>query len=144
MTRNEILSLTNLNDGGSFTNVLNELEWCNFIRLQPAYGRTKKDTLYRLSDEYSLFYIRFINKQKTINWTLLGQSQKWKSWSGYAFENICLKHMLQLKKALGIGGCCSMKGPGKMFHGVQTAFCNNSVSRDYLHSAKIIVLFNYL
>lgn len=42
LTRNEILSLTNLNDGGSFTNVLNELEWCNFIRLQPAYGRTKK------------------------------------------------------------------------------------------------------
>jgi AAA+ ATPase superfamily predicted ATPase len=107
LTRNEILSLTNLNDGGSFTNVLNELEWCNFIRLQPAYGRTKKDTLYRLSDEYSLFYIRFINKQKTINWTLLGQSQKWKSWSGYAFENICLKHMLQLKKALGISNVFS-------------------------------------
>jgi AAA+ ATPase superfamily predicted ATPase len=107
LTRNELLTLTKLKDGGSFTTVLNELEWCNFIQLQPAYGRTKKDGLYRLSDEYSLFYIRFIHKQKSINWQLLAQSQKWKSWSGYAFENTCFKHILQLKKALGISNVYS-------------------------------------
>jgi len=107
LTRNEILALTKLKDGGSFTVVLNELEWCNFIQLQPAYGRTKKDSLYRLSDEYSLFYIRFMHKQKSINWPLLAQSQKWKSWSGYAFENICFKHILQLKKAIGISNVFS-------------------------------------
>ena len=28
-------------------------------------------------------------------------------WSGYAFENICFKHMLQLKKALGISNVFS-------------------------------------
>ena len=102
LTRNEILALTKLSDGGGFTTILNELEWCNFIHIQHSFGRTKKDSLYRLSDEYSLFYIRFIHKQKSINWQLLAQSQKWKSWSGYAFENCCFKHIPQLKKALGI------------------------------------------
>ena len=30
--------------------------------------------------------------------------QSFKSWSGYAFENICLKHIEQIKKAIGIQG----------------------------------------
>jgi uncharacterized protein len=107
LTRSELLALTKLKDGGSFTTILNELELCNFIQIQHAFGRTKKDSLYRLSDEYSLFYIRFIHKQKSINWSILAQSQKWKSWSGYAFENICFKHILQVKKALGISNVFS-------------------------------------
>ena len=102
LTRNEILAVTKLNDGGGFTTILNELEWCNFITLQPFFGKAKKDSLFRLSDEYSLFYIRFMYKQKTINWQLLAQTQKWKSWSGYAFENCCFKHISQIKNALGI------------------------------------------
>ena len=28
----------------------------------------------------------------------------YKSWTGYAFESLCLKHLAQLKKALGISG----------------------------------------
>jgi len=28
----------------------------------------------------------------------------WQAWSGYAFENLCLKHVPQIKQALGIGG----------------------------------------
>ena len=34
----------------------------------------------------------------------LSQTPNYKSWSGYAFENICLKHISQIKKALGISG----------------------------------------
>lgn len=32
------------------------------------------------------------------------QSQAWEAWTGYAFENICLYHVPQIKKALGISG----------------------------------------
>ena len=32
----------------------------------------------------------------------LSQTQAYKIWSGYAFENICLNHIPQIKKALGI------------------------------------------
>ena len=30
--------------------------------------------------------------------------QAWKTWTGYAFETVCLKHIAQLKHALGISG----------------------------------------
>lgn len=104
LTRNEILKAAKLTDGGSFTKILDELEWCNFISSIPSYGRIKKETLYRLTDEFSLFYIKFMYKKKNVNWQQLSATQTWKSWSGYAFENICRKHIKELKNALGISG----------------------------------------
>ncbi len=48
----------------------------------------------------------------------------WKSWSGIAFEGICLKHTPQLKKALGIEGVHTETStwrytPGKEENGAQ-------------------------
>ena len=34
----------------------------------------------------------------------LSQTQKWITWSGYAFENICLNHIDKIKMSLGISG----------------------------------------
>jgi uncharacterized protein len=34
----------------------------------------------------------------------LSQTQEFKSWSGYAFESICIKHLPQIEKALSIAG----------------------------------------
>lgn len=36
-------------------------------------------------------------------WLKKSAGSSWKSWSGFAFENICLKHTPQIKNALGIG-----------------------------------------
>ncbi len=36
-------------------------------------------------------------------WMQLSQSQAYRVWSGYAFEGICMKHIPQIKHALGIG-----------------------------------------
>lgn len=61
-------------------------------------------------DEYSLFYLSFIEgneEEGTDTWHHLSQIQAYKAWSGYAFENICLKHIPQIKKALGISGIYS-------------------------------------
>jgi hypothetical protein len=60
---------------------------------------------FRLIDEYSLFYLKFIEKNNDIqrgSWQTFSQNQSWKSWTGYAFENIALRHLSQIKKALGI------------------------------------------
>lgn len=38
------------------------------------------------------------------SWMHLASSSSWKSWSGIAFECICLKHTEQIKKHLGIAG----------------------------------------
>lgn len=75
-------------------------------QIPPLYKK-KKDTLYRLIDEYSLFYLKFIEKQNAVEaniWTQLSQSQSYKTWSGYAFENVCMQHVEAIKYALGISG----------------------------------------
>jgi len=38
------------------------------------------------------------------SWISRIDSPSWRSWSGYAFENICHLHIHQVKKALGISG----------------------------------------
>ncbi len=45
------------------------------------------------------------NRQEGVGiWQQLSKTQAYISWAGYAYENICLKHIPQIKKALGISG----------------------------------------
>lgn len=107
LTRSEILSGSGLSDGGNTTRVLEELTHSGFIDGYYAFGKKKKDMRYRLSDEYSLFYLKFIEENRSEGagtWERFVQTQKWKSWSGYAFESLCLKHVASIKKALGVSG----------------------------------------
>lgn len=111
LTRSEIIRNGNLPEGGGTTKVLEELLHSGFISMNYPFGKKKKDSLYRLSDEYSLFYIRFIEKNRSGGqgvWQQLSQTQAYTSWAGYAFESICLKHLPQIKKALGISGVYSI------------------------------------
>lgn len=107
MSRAEIISTSKLPDGGGLSNVLEELASSGFISPYYPFGKKKKDMLYRLTDEYSLFYLHFIERLRANEsglWQHFSQTQAWKSWSGYAFESICIKHLGQLKKALGLSG----------------------------------------
>lgn len=106
MSRKELLKVAKLPDGGRVTQVLDELYQSGFIANYPPFGKRKKGQLFRLTDEYSLFYLRFIEKnlQNPQTWTSLSQTQAYKIWCGYAYENICLKHIADIKKALEIGG----------------------------------------
>ena len=107
LTRKELLSISKLPDGGNTSMVLAELVHSGFVTQYYPFGKTKKEMLYRLTDEYSLFYLHFIEKtpQKGKNiWKTLSQTQEYKSWSGFAFESVCFKHIEQIKKALGISG----------------------------------------
>lgn len=98
----EILKASKLKDGGTFSKLLEELEQSDFITVNYPYGKVKKEALYRLVDEFSLFYLKFIYKKKNINWQQLSATPAYKTWSGYAFENICFKHIDKIKAALGI------------------------------------------
>jgi AAA+ ATPase superfamily predicted ATPase len=104
LSRKELIEISKLSDGGAVSEVLEELTWCNFITVTNSFGKTKKDSIYRLTDEFSLFYLKFMHKKNNVNWLQLSNTTQWKSWSGYAFENICFKHLLQIKKSLGIEG----------------------------------------
>lgn len=110
MTRQEIIKSTALTDGGGLTKILDELIVSGFISNYFPFGKKKKKLIYRLTDEYSLFFLSFIeNKvhEEEHIWQKLSQTQSYKTWSGYAFENACLKHIPQIKKSIGIGGIYS-------------------------------------
>ena len=107
LTRVGLIEATKLADSGRVSTVLGELSESGFITAYPAFGKKKKDKLFRLTDEYSLFYLRFIEEnllEKEGVWAALSQGQPYKIWCGHAFENLCLKHVAQIKKALGISG----------------------------------------
>jgi hypothetical protein len=107
LTRNEILEVCPLSSGGSLTKLIDELEESGFITEYSPFNKTNRDSVYKLSDEYSLFYLKFMNDNKIFGegaWQSKVVGSSWKSWSGLAFENIALKHVPQIKKALGISG----------------------------------------
>ncbi len=107
VSRKEIVEISKMPDGGSITKYLTELDQSGFITSYLPFGKKKKETLYRLTDEYSLFYLKFIENMRKQTWNNLSQLPKWKNWTGYAFESLCLKHSLEIKSALGISGVYS-------------------------------------
>jgi len=107
LNRNEIIDICKLKSGGGTTQLLEELTESGFITSYIPFDRTAKDNIYKLSDEYSHFYLKFIEGSKFHGrgtWVRFSTGSSWKSWSGFAFESVCMKHILQLKKALGIEG----------------------------------------
>ena len=64
LSRKAIVNISKLSDGGSVTKYLSELSQSGFINSYHPYGKTKKETLYRLTDEYSLFYLKFIENKR--------------------------------------------------------------------------------
>ncbi len=107
LTRDQLIERAALKSGGSLSRTLRELVESGFVREEPPYGNHVKQTRYRLSDEYSLFYLNWIETNRTSGagvWLRKAASRKYSTWSGYAFESLCLKHIPQIKRALGIQG----------------------------------------
>jgi AAA+ ATPase superfamily predicted ATPase len=106
LSRTEIIETCKFTTGGSTTRLFEELEESGFITQYIPFGKTARDGIYKLSDEYSLFYLKFIEQARASGagtWHKIVTGQSYKSWSGYAFEAICQKHVPQIKQALGIG-----------------------------------------
>ncbi|MGK0189690.1 MAG: AAA+ ATPase superfamily predicted ATPase [Verrucomicrobiales bacterium] len=106
LTHQEIAATSGLSDGGRLSTIIKELEESGFVRATLPFGKKKKDTRYRLSDEYSRFYLRWIESWRgdTGGWLKMRGRPAWRAWSGMAFEELCMKHLGQIKAALGIAG----------------------------------------
>jgi uncharacterized protein len=107
LTRDEIVKGAKLPNAGSTTRILNELEESGFIKKYVPFGKKMRNSLYQLVDFYTLFYMRYlkdVQADNKNNWLNSIDTPKHRAWSGYAFEQVCLCHIEQLKKALGIGG----------------------------------------
>ena len=107
LTRGELIKEAKLSTGGGVTRVLKELEESNFIRKYVSYGKKEQNSLYQLTDFYSLFYLKFIKKTSILDensWINGLDNPEQRAWSGYAFEQVCLAHIREIKQALGISG----------------------------------------
>lgn len=110
LTRNEILRATKLQDGGTFSTVLEELEQCGFIRYYVSLNNSEQGGLFQLIDNYTLFYYHCIKKNAFSDehyWTHTCLSNDHNTWQGLAFERICLQHTRQIKDAMKISGMLS-------------------------------------
>ncbi|MBP5366603.1 MAG: ATP-binding protein [Bacteroidales bacterium] len=110
MTRGEIASAVGQDHGGTLTKILKDLELCNFIRSYTSIGKSKKDTLYQLFDNFTLFYFRYVEGNTTRDqhyWSRSASGSAYNTWCGLAFERVCFQHVEQIKNALGITGVIS-------------------------------------
>lgn len=105
MLREEIIRESGLSDGGTLSTILEDLEKSGFIRRYTAFGKAKKDSMYQLIDNFTLFYFKFL-KDGILYSDDFSQipSRVFDNWAGHAFERICLLHSEQIKKKLGISG----------------------------------------
>ena len=106
LTRDEISDESGLS-GGDLTKMLKNLESCDFIRVYLNPVKKEKGKIYQLTDMFTLFYLRFVKGRSGRDkhyWTNINQSGIKNSWSGYAFEQVCLHHIDQIKSKLGISG----------------------------------------
>ena len=89
--------------------MLSTLEASDFIECYKPFENNKRHLLYRLSDPFCRFYLTQVDGkmreehfwQNNENLPALGP------WRGQAFEDACLGHIEQVKRALNIGGVAS-------------------------------------
>ena len=63
--------------------------------------------MYRLMDSYTLFYFKFVKNNAGGDrsfWSNSLEAPFRVAWLGFAFERLCILHVEQIKKALGISG----------------------------------------
>lgn len=107
LTREDIIKEAKLPPGGSLTRILEELEQCGFIRSYNAFGKKNRDKLFQLVDFFTLFHLNFMRDNKYNDehfWTNSIENAKHRAWSGYAFEQVGMAHIRQIKECLGITG----------------------------------------
>jgi uncharacterized protein len=97
--------------GGSLSKKLQNLEAAGFISKFTPFLHNQRGAHYKVKDEYCLFYLYWIEPQKPYletadddenYWIQQYKTPSWYTWSGYAFEAICYKHIGIIRKALHV------------------------------------------
>ncbi len=131
-SRMEISEKARLPYGGGLTDSLKALEESGFIAPYIPYGKSVRAMKYKLVDPFCLFYLNFMDRQKTTNtrfWQDNLLSPSLNSWRGLAFENVCFSHLHQIKNALGIGGVQSEASPWRGSSGDEGAQIDMVIDR---------------
>lgn len=106
LTRQQIEASTGFS-GGGLTRMLDNLESCDFIVSYQQFGNKTKQTLFRLCDFFTLFYLKYMRDNRSKDeqfWQHHFMDRSVATWEGFSFEQLCLRHLPQIKQGLGISG----------------------------------------
>jgi hypothetical protein len=123
LTKHEIAKALRKNYNGVLSRRIRELTECGFIEQIPSLYRAQPDYRYILSDEFLHFIVVWgavakkngLRVKPAIFWNSVRNSQKYKVWSGYAFERFCLKNQELIKKELGFEAVEAQVAPYQYF-----------------------------
>ena len=107
LTREQLTENSSIKNDGTLTKVLEELELCGFVQKYHKIGQEKKGAIFQIIDNFVLFHFKFLanGKNKDQNfWSKSLNKPVLNTWFGLAFERLCLQHLEQIKRALGISG----------------------------------------
>ena len=113
LSRDEIVRLAHVANNGRLSSRLEELEQCGFVQKYHVIGRPTGEVVYRLVDAYTVFYRDFVqeNVRKDESfWSDNLGGGRYYDWRGHAFERLVLRHVRQVKAALGVSGVSAEVG----------------------------------
>ncbi len=109
ISRTDLLKKTGLTSGGGFKKKINELKMSGFVQEYVPFGKKSREVFYKIIDEYTLFFLQWIEpiqKRAVMSganyWLNASKQPSYHAWTGYAFEAVCMKHIDQIIKAIGI------------------------------------------
>jgi hypothetical protein len=100
-TRTEIAAKLKVADNGHLSDMLDDLQQCDFVR-RYNNGTLKKNGIYQLVDFFSLFYHKFCSRNITDEhfWRNSIGTPEQNTWLGLTFERVCLWHISQIVHGL--------------------------------------------
>ena len=111
LLRDQLIKKAKLTSGGRVSKAIEELVLSGFVQETTAWNKKTKEAVYRLVDEFSVFYWAWMaGAADDDRWMQLATGKRYDSWCGYSFENLCFRHLHQLKQALGISGIQTSTG----------------------------------
>ena len=106
MTRKELSSALGYAPNGTLSQKLEDLVNCDIIRKYVVREKriSNRSAIYQLTDFYSQFYLTFVPRAEaeTNYWTNHIGTPEINTWLGLCFERVCMTHVTQIKKGLGI------------------------------------------
>jgi len=113
-TCSEVAERLGVERGGSLTRNLEELHEAGFVskddNINPATGRKAKDSRYRVCDNYTRFYLKYIEPHEEeirggrYGFGSLAELRGWESDKGLQFENLVVNHSMSLIPHLHLDG----------------------------------------
>ncbi len=109
-TRDDIAKKLGISPGGSFSKMLEALAESDFIMPYHPFGTGKKEVRYKLTDSFCQFYLDFVEGKNVYDesyWMHHQSHPRLNAWRGIAFEQLCFKHVANIKRSLGVEGVAS-------------------------------------